>query len=50
MAEATMHSVIAGLSVDRSREEGIHLRTGGSDNVVRDNGIRESSRATAGFG
>ncbi|WP_239393826.1 right-handed parallel beta-helix repeat-containing protein [Frankia sp. CiP3] len=50
MADATQHSVIAGLSVSAIGDEAIHLRDSSSDNLVTGNTVRDTGHRSAKFG
>lgn len=50
MADRVTGVVIQGLTVERIGDEGIHLRNFSSDNVVRDNTVRDTGRRRAEYG
>ncbi|WP_322747753.1 MULTISPECIES: hypothetical protein [unclassified Frankia] len=50
MADATQHSVIAGLSVSAIGDEAIHLRDFSSDNLVTGNTVRDTGHRSEKFG
>ncbi|MGC0376106.1 right-handed parallel beta-helix repeat-containing protein [Streptomyces sp. SAI-229] len=50
MADQVEHAVIQGLTVERIGDEAIHLRDFSSDNVVRDNTIRDTGLRKPKFG
>lgn len=50
MADQVQHAVIQGLTVEQIGDEAIHLRDFSSDNVVRDNTIRDTGRRKPKFG
>lgn len=50
MLDGVRFTTLQSLLVHRTGEEGIHLRSGSSDNVVRDSTIRDTGMHTAEFG
>ena len=50
MALGTRHSVIEGLLVHTIGDEAIHLRDNSTDNVIRDNEVRDTGKRQPGFG
>lgn len=50
MADRVTGVVIQGLTVEHIGDEGIHLRAFSSDNVVRDNTVRDTGRRRAEYG
>jgi Right handed beta helix region len=50
MTDGTQHSIIAGLSVSDIGDEGIHLRSYSSDNLVTGNVVRDTGHRSDKFG
>jgi hypothetical protein len=50
VADRVQRVVVQGLTVERTGDEGIHLRNFSSDNVVQGNTVRETGRRQAEFG
>ncbi len=50
MADGTQHSIISGLSVSVIGDEGIHLRSFSSDNLVTGNVVRDTGNRSEKFG
>lgn len=50
MVDRSTHVVLQGLTVSYTGHEGIHLRSGSSDNVVRDSAVHHTGLVRADFG
>jgi hypothetical protein len=50
MADGAQHVVVDGLTVEQIGDEAIHLRRSSSDNIVRNNTVRETGKRRERFG
>ena len=48
--DRTQHALVQGVDVNRTGQEGIHLRAASSDNVVRDNTVRLTGQKSSTYG
>lgn len=50
MLDRSQSNLVEGLLIEQTGEEGLHLRMGSSDNVVRGNEVRSTGRTSAEYG